>query len=120
MAPSCHHDKQTPHGTNQYQARIKCCLCGKVLFTLSAKADTSLLAKVISDFNPGLRLQHLPNGKESENKSPEGDHSDSEWESIPDPKEKKEKEQSRHKMLRRLARLEAAVAQLKCELSAGE
>ena len=76
-----------------------------------------MVAKVISDFNPGLRLQHLPNGKESENKSPEGDHSDSEWESIPDPKEN---EQSRHKMLSRLARLEAEVAQLKCELVAGE
>ena len=117
MAPSCHHDKQTPHGTNQYQARIECCLCGKVLFTLSAKADTSLLAKVISDFNPELRLQHLPNGKKSEHESPEEDHSDSEWEEIPDPKEN---EQSRHKMLSRLARLEAEVAQLKCELVAGE
>ena len=116
MAHSCHHDKQTPHGTNQYQARIKCCLCEKVLFTLSAKADTSLLAKVISDFNPGLRLKHCPNGKKRETKSPEGDHSDSEWE-FPDPKEN---EQSRHKMLSRLARLEAEIAQLKCELSDGK
>ena len=92
MARSCHHDKQTPHGTNQYQARIKCGL----------QADTSLLAKVISDFNPGLCLKHCPNGKKSEKKSPEGDHSDAEWE-FPDPKEN---EQSRHKMLSMLARLE--------------
>ena len=116
MARSCHHDKQTPHGTHQYHARIKCCLCNKVLFQLYPQADTSLLAKVISDFNPGLCLKHCPNGKKSEKKSPEGDHSDDEWE-FPDPKEN---EHSRHKMLSRLARLEAELAQLKCELDAGK
>ena len=72
--------------------------------------------KVISDFNPGLCLKHCPNGKNSEKKSPERDHSDDEWE-FPDPKEN---EQRRHKMLSRLARLEAELAQLKCELDAGK
>ena len=83
-------------------------------FTLSAKADTSLLAKVISDFNPGLCLKHCTNGKKREQNNQEGDHSDDEWE-FPDPKEN---EHSRHKMLSRLARLEAELAQLKCELDA--
>ena len=88
----------------------------KSFYQLYPQADTSLLAKVISDFNPGLCLKHCPNGKNSEKKSPEGDHSDDEWE-FPDPKEN---EQRRHKMLSRLARLEAELAQLKCELDVGK
>ena len=32
MAPKCRHARQTTHGSNQYQKRIVCSGCGKVLF----------------------------------------------------------------------------------------